>query len=238
MIRWSRASAQMLIAKLYVPDLILIRADVTWVTDRAGRAGAYCRSAPERDRKVEPAYRLSRRKFLQAAMAVAAATGAGVGCAGSRSPWRFLTVDEARTLAAICDQIIPEDEDPGAAWAGVVNYIDLQLCGPLQHLRNSYRQGIAAVDKSSEVLYATDFASLGSAEQVELLRRMEQGRAPSEAWKGNSSQEFFELLVDQTMQGFYGDPRHGGNRDHASWKMLGIPYPPIRGRLHYDVSKL
>ncbi len=182
---------------------------------------------------VEPAYKLSRRKFLQAAMAAAAATGGGVGCGISRSPWRFLTVDEARTLAAICDQIIPADEDPGAAWAGVVNYIDRQLCGPLQHLRNSYRQGIAAVDKSSRALYGADFASLADAKQVELLTAMEQGHAPSDIWKQNSSQQFFALLVDQTMQGFYGDPRHGGNRDHASWKMLGIPYPPIRGRLHY-----
>jgi hypothetical protein len=24
------------------------------------------------------------------------------------------------------------------------------------------------------------------------------------------------------MQGFYGSPTHGGNRDEASWKMLGI----------------
>ena len=211
---------------------------VTGVTDRLTGHGYISRWASERDLKVEPAYRLSRRKFLQAALAVAAATGTGVGCAGSRSPWRFLTVDEARTLAAICDQIIPQDEDPGAAWAGVVNYIDLQLCGPLQHLRNSYRQGIAAVDKSSRVLYGADFAGLAEAKQVELLTMMEQGRAPSEIWKQNSSQEFFALLVDQTMQGFYGDPRHGGNRDRASWKMLGVPYPPIRGRLHYDVSKL
>ncbi len=170
-------------------------------------------------------------------MAVAAATGTGVGCASRRSPWRFLTVDEARTLAAICDQIIPEDEDPGAAWAGVVNYIDRQLCGPLQHLRNSYRQGIAAVNNSSAALYGADFASLASAKQVELLTMMEQGRAPREIWTQISSQEYFALLVDQTMQGFYGDPRHGGNRDHISWKMLGVPYPPIRGRLHYDVDK-
>jgi gluconate 2-dehydrogenase gamma chain len=39
------------------------------------------------------------------------------------------------------------------------------------------------------------------------------------------------------MQGFYGDPRHGGNREGVSWKMLGLPYPPIRGRLRYDVRK-
>jgi gluconate 2-dehydrogenase gamma chain len=33
---------------------------------------------------------------------------------------------------------------------------------------------------------------------------------------------FFEMLIDHTMQGFYGSPAHGGNRDGASWKMLGI----------------
>ena len=186
--------------------------------------------------RMQPAYRLSRRKFLQAAIVAAAAAGSGMGCAAGRSPWRFLTVDEARTLAAICDQIIPPDEHPGAAWAGVVNYIDRQLCGPLRHLRNSYRTGIAAVDKSSRVLYGANFAVLAETKQVELLRLMEQGRAPSEAWQQISSVGFFGLLVDQTMQGFYGDPRHGGNREGISWKMMGIPYPPIRGRLHYDVN--
>jgi len=186
---------------------------------------------------VQLAYKLSRRKFLQTAMAVAAATGPGIGCSKAGSPWRFLTVDEARTLAALCDQIIPPDQDPGAAWAGVVNYIDLQLCGPLEDLRGSYRQGIAAVDRSSRVLYGTDFADLTADRQIELLTRMEQGRTPVEAWEQISSTEFFELLLDQTMQGFYGDPRHGGNREGVSWKMLGIPYPPVRGRLHFDVNK-
>ena len=186
---------------------------------------------------MEPAYKLSRRKFLQAAMAIAAANGSGLGCGGAKTPWRFLTVDEARTLAAISDQIIPTDEDPGAAWAGVVTYIDRQLCGPLEHLRTSYRQGIAAVDQSSRVLYGSDFATATAQQQVELLTLMEQRRAPAEAWEQIGSAEFFELLVDQTMQGFYGDPRHGGNREGVSWKMLGVPYPPIRGRLHFDVSK-
>jgi len=185
---------------------------------------------------MQPAYRLSRRKFLQAAMVAAAAAGSGIGCSAGRSPWRFLSVDEARSLAAICDLIIPPDEDPGAAWAGVVNYIDRQLCGPLRHLRNSYRQGIAAVDTSSRALYGANFVALAGPRAIELLRLMEQGQAPREAWKQISSSEFFALLVDQTMQGFYGDPRHGGNREGTSWKMLGMPYPPIRGRLHYDVN--
>jgi len=169
---------------------------------------------------------------------MAAAAASGVGCAGAKHPWRFLTVDEARTLAAICDQIIPEDEDPGAVWAGVVNYIDRQLCGPLEGLRDAYRNGIAAVESSSRTLYGVAFAPLAAAQQVELLTLMEQGRAPAESWPQISSHEFFNLLIDQTMQGFYGDPRHGGNRDGVSWKMLGIPYPPIRGRLHFDIGNI
>src|SRR5215510_8562558 len=81
------------------------------------------------------AYRQSR------ALTAAAASGCGIACNANGTPWRFFTVEEATTLAALCDQIIPPDEDPGAAWAGVVNYLDRQLCGPLQHLRDSYRRG-------------------------------------------------------------------------------------------------
>jgi gluconate 2-dehydrogenase gamma chain len=186
---------------------------------------------------VEPAYKLSRRKFLQAALAAAAATGSGIACSRISSPWRFLTVDEARALAAACDQIIPPDEEPGAAWAGVVNYIDLQLCGHLKDLQESYRLGIGAMNKSSRLLYAKNFAFLPETKQLELLTKMEQGQAPGEAWQKISSTDFFSMVVGHTMQGFYGDPRHGGNREGMSWKMLGLSYPPILGRLHYDVSK-
>lgn len=190
---------------------------------------------PKNGTEVEPACKLSRRRFIQVAMAAAAA-GSGAACTATRSPWRFLAVDEARTLAAICDQIIPPDQDPGAAWAGVVNYIDRQLCGPFKHLRRTYRQGIFAVDETSRSIYGRSFADLTSARQVELLTTMEEGRVFYNLGKQASLQEFFGLLVDHTMQGFYGDPRHGGNRDAASWKMLGVPYPPIRGRLKYDLT--
>jgi gluconate 2-dehydrogenase gamma chain len=186
---------------------------------------------------VEPAYKISRRKFLGAALAAAAATGASVACDRTSSPWRFLTVEEARTLAAACDEIIPPDESAGAAWAGVVTYIDRQLCGPFRHLRDTYRQGIAALEKSSRILYGSNFAVIQSVKRGELLNLVERGQAPPEAWAEVSSTEFFGLLVDHSMQGFYGDPRHGGNRAGAGWKTVGLSYPPIRGRLKYDLSK-
>ena len=36
--------------------------------------------------------------------------------------------------------------------------------------------------------------------------------------------------ASHTMQGFYGSPRHGGNRNAVSWKIPGVRNPPIRGR--------
>jgi len=187
-------------------------------------------------RKVESSFKLDRRAFLQAALVAAA--GAGVACSTNGTPWRFFTVDEARTLAAVCDQIIPPDQDPGAAWAGVVNYIDRQLCGPFQSLQETYRRGIAGIDESSRLLYSKAFADLEAQKQQEVLHHLENGQAPGAIWQQSSSSEFFSLMIDHTMQGYYGDPRHGGNREGASWKMLGLPYPPIRGRLRYDLTKL
>ena len=49
---------------------------------------------------------------------------------------------------------------------------------------------------------------------------MEQGRVP---FDGLSAQEFFNLLLATTMQGFFSDPIYGGNRDKVAWKMIGFP---------------
>jgi len=174
-------------------------------------------------------YTLSRRAFIQAALAAAAISGT-VACNGNESPWRFLTIDEARALAAISDQIIPSDQDPGASWAGVVNYIDRQLCGPFRNLQGTYRHGLTTVDQFSHATYGKVFADLRPGQQLDLLRSMETGSASGALWSDISPAAFFSLLIDHTMQGYYGDPRHGGNRDGVSWKMLGLPYPPIRGR--------
>lgn len=180
--------------------------------------------------------KLNRRAFLQAAAAAAAAAGV-TGCSRNRSPWRFFTIDEARALAAMADQIIPPDQDPGASWAGVVNYIDRQLCGPYKELQSKYRLGLAGIDHSGRAAHGKLFADLESAQQIELLQQLETGKAQGSIWKQISSSEFFSMVVDHTMQGFYGDPRHGGNREGVSWKMLDLPYPPIRGRLRPDEAK-
>jgi gluconate 2-dehydrogenase gamma chain len=161
--------------------------------------------------------RVTRRKFIQ--VASAAAAGSMVCCTNGRSPWRFFTLEEGRTADAICERLIPADQDPGASQVGVVNFLDIQLVGPYKRFRSGYRQGLKGIDKQDAV-----------------LKELERGGATGEAWKEISSKDFFALILGHTMQGYYGDPRHGGNRGRASWKMVGLPYPPIRGRLHYDLT--
>jgi gluconate 2-dehydrogenase gamma chain len=159
---------------------------------------------------------MDRRRFIVAGLA-----GTAAGCAHSKSPWRYLTVQEARTVGAACAHIIPQDQDPGAVQAGVVVFIDRQLAGFYKPLRKAYRQGIAAIDQESANSTGRAFADLPAASQLDVLRRIERNPA---------TKPFFDMLVAHSMQGFYGDPRHGGNRERASWKMLGVASPPLRGR--------
>jgi gluconate 2-dehydrogenase gamma chain len=169
--------------------------------------------------------------------AAAAAASPVISCTSTGGPWRFFSQQEAQTLEAICGQIIPPDQDPGAAQAGVVNYIDRQIMGHFKRHQKTYREGLAAVDQSGLALFSKRFVDLPPEQQMALLEALEKNQAPAGAWKGRSSKRFFELVVAHTMQGYYGDPRHGGNRNAASWRMLGVPYPPIRGRLHYNLTK-
>ncbi len=170
--------------------------------------------------------KLKRRTFVGAGLAAAAGASA-LSCARSApGAWRFFTPAEARTVEAICAQLIPADRDPGAKEAGAANYIDIQLTGPFKKFRTAYRSGLAALNASSRAKCGKAFVDLTPEQQAEALNAAEE-----------KSKVFFDLIVTHTRQGFYGDPRHGGNRHMASWKMLGLPFPPVRGRQRYDDPK-
>jgi gluconate 2-dehydrogenase gamma chain len=159
----------------------------------------------------------TRRGFL--GTAAVAASGAVVGCGGPTGGWRFLTSQEARTLDAMLACIIPSDDAPGAREAGVIHYIDRQLTRRFREHRKTYRAGLADMGA---------FADAPPERQEQLLRQMEQDK---------ERKPFFDLVVTHAMQGFYGNPRHGGNRDFASWRMLGVPPAPVRGRDLYDLTR-
>ncbi len=153
----------------------------------------------------------SRRCFLLTGTALAAA-----GCGERKGPWRALAQDEVRTLDALCDQLIPADQDPGAHATGVIVYIDRQLAGPYRRHLETYRAGLAKTKRLFEQ----------TPDRLAVCRRLEEEERP-----------FFDLVLAHAMQGYYGNPRHGGNREYASWRMLGVPVTQVRGRNLYDLRK-
>jgi gluconate 2-dehydrogenase gamma chain len=150
--------------------------------------------------------------------------------------WRFFKTDEAATLDAICERIIPADQDPGASAAGVVNFIDTQMSGPFRRFQKTYRHGVIAVNQLSLRQFQKRFVELAPERQDAVLSAMEHNKVPPDVWDSAQARLFFDMVINHTLQGFYGDPRYGGNREAVSWAMLGVPLIPIRGRQQYDLT--
>jgi gluconate 2-dehydrogenase gamma chain len=176
--------------------------------------------------------RVPRRQFIKTVTAAGAVTLLPA-CNRVRGPWRFFAAAEGETVSAISEQIIPTDQDPGAITAGVPNFIDKQLMGPYKRYQQAYREGLAGVDEASNSMFGARFAALGWDNQTAVLKAMESGSVKGPAWQSQTAAAFFALVRDHSMQGFYGSPRHGGNRNYVSYKMVGLDYPQIIGQNRY-----
>ena len=155
-----------------------------------------------------------RRSFLQAALASLGRVWAQRPNPNPAPGCKIFTVDQARALEAVCEQIIPADDYPGAKQAGVLYYIDSSLAGELRRFRKEYSEGLALVDKMSRAAYGSVYADLRWERQFALLQQLEK-----DPGKGG---EFFTLVRQHTMEGYYSDPKYGGNRNSVSWKMIGF----------------
>jgi gluconate 2-dehydrogenase gamma chain len=149
-------------------------------------------------------FAINRREFIIAAVPLYAA-----------GPLQTFSQQEARLVEALCDQVIPADDAPGAKQAGVLYYIDRQLAGPLRRFAKAYHEGLSNLRAACQKRTSQDFVDLPFQEQTKFLREMEAGHV-------ENLDSFWKLVIDHTMQGYYGGPAHGGNRDEVSWDMLGI----------------
>jgi gluconate 2-dehydrogenase gamma chain len=180
-------------------------------------------------------HKVSRRGLIQQAGmagAVAAATSTGLSPAAaadappapSREALETLNATEAEALDAIVARLIPSDENgPGATEARAAHYIDRQLAGPLKALRETYANGLAALDEYAQSKKGAVFAKLAPADQDAILTDMEKnagtGFAPDSA-------SFFTFLRTHTIEGMFSDPYYGGNANFVGWDLLS--YPGIR----------
>jgi gluconate 2-dehydrogenase gamma chain len=167
---------------------------------------------------------------------------------GQPETWQSFTPAEAAFVIAAVDTLIPADNlSPSGSECGVAVYIDRQLAsawgggakmyrsGPFQRgkpeqgyqlvltPRDYLIAGITAANAWTRKTYGKDFDRLPPQDRVAALKTMEEGKAEFQNFNGRG---FFERLLAMTMEGFFSDPVHGGNRDKVAWKMLGFPGLP------------
>ena len=108
-----------------------------------------------------PLFRIARRRYL-----------ARGSCAITT---HLLNAQEAALVAAIAEQVIPLDNEPGAAQSRAVHYVDQQLDGPLSRLRPAYHQGLSAFETACRAETGQSFLDLSPEQREVFLNRVESG---------------------------------------------------------------
>jgi len=145
-----------------------------------------------------------------------------------RVPLRFFTETEALIVAAAASRIFPSDDaGPGAREAGVAIFIDRQLAGP--YGRDRFRYTKPPFEDASR-----EFGYQGSATPRQIYREGLKGLdefhllspvAQDEALRKIESTLFFSFLRQNTIEGMFCDPMHGGNVGMVGWQLVGFPGP-------------
>jgi Gluconate 2-dehydrogenase subunit 3 len=159
--------------------------------------------------------------------------------------YEFFNANEAAFMQAAVDTLIPADTaGPGAVEVGVVTYVDRQMAGGYGkgdrlYLEGPFEQGlpqqgyqlamtpsellrigIMDVNGHTQRKFNKTFDSLSSTDRATVMteldgRRIDLPNVPTDV--------FFGLLLQLTIEGYFADPLYGGNKDKASWKMIGFP---------------
>lgn len=158
----------------------------------------------------------------------------------------FFTQAEFDTAGAMADRLIPADAlSIGGKEAGCATFIDRQLAGDYGRGATLYRlgrfvkgtfeqgtqspltpaerwrNGLQAIDAHCQKTFSKSYVQLDGAQQDDLLHAMESGKL--DLGRDVETKELFEQILANVREGFFADPIYGGNKNMASWKMIGFP---------------
>lgn len=137
-------------------------------------------------------------------------------------PFRLLKADEAETIEALGETLVP-----GARRSGVAHFIDQQIAVPpgeaLLEARqlnvrppfaNFYRAAIGAVDRASMARGGRSFAALAAADQHDFVDLMRQNKI--DGWQGPPGAFVYTVLRSDAVDVVYGTME--------GYQQLGVPY--------------
>ena len=120
----------------------------------------------------------------------------------STAPYKlkFFTAEENKTIIDLSEQIIPtDDSSPGAKAAMVNEYIDLIVSESPADVKQTWRDGLAAVNKKSTEMFGKSYAEASSDQQVQLLKEICKNE-----WNPKTVEEkFFRTIKSATIDGYY-----------------------------------
>jgi gluconate 2-dehydrogenase gamma chain len=173
----------------------------------------------------EDARELSRRDLIATAAFVplVALTGATPAAAqtATAAP-AALTAPQMKILEAFVERLIPKDElGPSAAEAGAQIYIDRALAGPNAGEKASFVEGLAAIDEFAKSSQGAAFADLAPEKRDAVITAFENGSVQAYS----NARQFFGRARRLTLEGMFGDPYYGGNKNFAGWDLIRYPGP-------------
>ena len=139
-------------------------------------------------------------------------------------PLRTLTPEQAATLGAMGEALVP-----GAKDAGVVNFVDQQLSIPAEQallqarilnvrppFANFYRAALGAIDGASDKTKGRKFAQLSPDEQRDFVNLMRQNKI--DGWQGPPGPFVYAVLRSDAVDVVY--------TTIEGYAALGVPYMP------------
>lgn len=163
---------------------------------------------------------LSRRTVIASATLIPVATLT----AAAQAPQTALSASQRQILDAFVDRLIPKDElGPGALECGAGNYIDRALADALSAEKGSFTEGLAAVDAFARQSHGAAFPELAADKKDAVLTALEAGNASGFP----NARAFFNRVRRLTLEGTFGDPYYGGNKNFAGWDLIRYPGPRL-----------
>jgi len=139
-------------------------------------------------------------------------------------PLRTLTADQAATLDAVGETLVP-----GAKQAGISNFVDQQISRPAEEallqarilnvrppFANFYRAALGAIDGASSAAKGKKFAELSPDEQHDFVNLIRQGK--TDGWQGPPGPFVYTVLRSDAVDVVYATM--------DGYAMLGVPYMP------------
>ncbi len=107
----------------------------------------------------------------------------------------FFSDAQAELVASILDRIVPPTGKMPGAGEIAIEYLD-RFAGASPQRKRTFSNGLTGIELRAQQSFSNAFASLTGEQQDEVLRQVEA-----------ADKAFFDLLVRQTYNGYYTNPR-------------------------------